>query len=99
MDISPRLAVFRCAQGYRRETPRRAARTQPPARSSSRTLSSWQGGKLAVITLFVCSGVILLALDIRTFLGKGAALDDGFARVELDGRRTDASINRRTTSP
>ena len=37
--------------------------------------------------------------DIRTFLGKGAALDDGFARVELEGRRTDASLNRRTTSP
>ena len=34
--------------------------TQPPARSSSRTLSPGQAGKLAVITLLDCNGAILL---------------------------------------
>ena len=31
-------------------------------------------------------------LHIQPFLGKRAALDDGFARIELDGRRADAAI-------
>ena len=34
--------------------------TQPPARSSSLSLSSVQSGKLAVRTLPACSGAILL---------------------------------------